>query len=38
MSDSAVNVVVSSRVRLARNYFDLPFLNWNRPENARLCI
>ena len=25
-------------MRLARNYFDLPFLNWNRPENARLCI
>lgn len=38
MSDTAVNVVVSGRVRLARNYFDLPFLNWNRPENARLCI
>ena len=38
MSDTAVNVVVSSRVRLARNYFDLPFLNQNRPENARLCI
>ena len=37
-SDAAVNVVVSGRVRLARNYFDLPFLNWNRPENARLCI
>ena len=38
MSDTAVNVVVSSRVRLARNYFDLPFFNQNRPENARLCI
>lgn len=38
MSDSAVSVVVSSRVRLARNYFDLPFCNSRRPENARLCI
>ena len=36
MSDSAI--VVSSRVRLARNYFDLPFSNLNNPTNAQLCI
>ena len=38
MSDPAVHVVVSGRVRLARNYYDLPFLNRERPENARLCV
>ena len=36
MSDSTI--VVSSRVRLARNYHDLPFSNLNNPANAQLCI
>lgn len=36
MSDSAV--VVSGRVRLARNYYDLPFSTLDKPENAQLCI
>ncbi|NLI22542.1 MAG: ATP--guanido phosphotransferase [Clostridiales bacterium] len=31
-------IVVSSRVRLARNYHDLPFSNVDHPENAQLCI
>ncbi|MDD3411878.1 MAG: ATP--guanido phosphotransferase, partial [Eubacteriales bacterium] len=31
-------IVVSSRVRLARNYHDLPFSNLNNPANAQLCI
>lgn len=31
-------VVVSSRVRLARNYSDLPFDVSHQPENASLCI
>lgn len=38
MSDSAYNVVVSGRVRLARNYCDLPFSNEKSAENAQLCI
>ena len=36
----AVNrsVIVSDRVRLARNYHDLPFSTQKSPENALLCI
>jgi protein arginine kinase len=37
MSSENSGIVVSSRVRLARNYYDLPFSNLNRPENALLC-
>ena len=32
------NIVLTSRVRLARNYFDLPFSNARRPENSQLCV
>lgn len=32
------NVVVSGRVRLARNYADLPFVRPGADPNARLCI
>lgn len=32
------SVVVSDRVRLARNYHDLPFSTQKKPENALLCI
>lgn len=32
------SVIVSTRVRLARNYHDLPFSNQKTPENALLCI
>lgn len=35
---SAESVVVSGRVRLARNYHDLPFSNLKNPENASVCI
>lgn len=38
MSDMQNGIVVSSRVRLARNYHDLPFSNQDRPENAQACI
>ncbi len=38
MSDNSNDVVVTSRVRLARNYFDLPFSNIDDPVNAQLCI
>ena len=38
MTDSNGEIVVSSRVRLARNYHDLPFSNLNSPQNAQLCI
>ena len=31
-------VVLSGRVRLARNYFDLPFPNRESAENAETCI
>ena len=34
---SACGVVVSDRVRLARNYHDLPFSTVKSPENALLC-
>lgn len=39
MSEENVrSVLVSDRVRLARNYFDLPFSASKKPENALLCI
>ncbi|MDD3334187.1 MAG: ATP--guanido phosphotransferase [Eubacteriales bacterium] len=38
MTENVGNVIVSGRVRLARNYFDLPFSNAERPENAKLCV
>ena len=38
MSQSENDVVVSGRVRLARNYHDLPFSNLSNPENAQLGI
>lgn len=38
MSDLQKEIVVSSRVRLARNYYDLPFSNLNHPVNAQICI
>ena len=38
MNGENVRIVVSSRVRLARNYHDLPFSNEGNPENAELCI
>lgn len=31
-------IVVSSRVRLARNFCDLPFSNLRNPQNAASCI
>ena len=38
MSEHTGTVVVSGRVRLARNYHDLPFSTLKSPENAQLCI
>ncbi len=38
MSDSTNGIVISSRVRLARNYHDLPFSNADQPQNAALCV
>lgn len=38
MCDEAYNVVLSCRVRLARNYHDLPFNTEKNPENAERCI
>jgi len=38
MSENCAEIVVSSRVRLARNYYDLPFSNLDKPENAQRCI
>ena len=38
MSTSPSQIVVSSRVRLARNYHDLPFSNLENRENAKLCV
>lgn len=35
---SAEAVVLSGRVRLARNYHDLPFSNVDSPENSRICV
>ncbi|HNW86527.1 MAG TPA: ATP--guanido phosphotransferase [Candidatus Limiplasma sp.] len=38
MSENFGGIVVSSRVRLARNYYDLPFSNVGNPDNAQRCI
>ena len=38
MTNDSSQIVVSSRVRLARNYHDLPFSNLKRPESALLCV
>ncbi len=38
MSQNAETVIVSGRVRLARNYTDLPFSTLKAPQNAELCI
>ena len=38
MSENTRQIAVTSRVRLARNYHDLPFSNLNNPANAQLCI
>lgn len=38
MSESQNNIVVTSRVRLARNYYDLPFSNATHPDNATACV
>lgn len=35
---SAEAVVLSGRVRLARNYHDLPFSNVRSPESALICV
>lgn len=37
MSANVESVIVSGRVRLARNYHDLPFSNLKNPENALIC-
>lgn len=37
-SEQSNAVAVSGRVRLARNYPDLPFSSMERPENAKTCI
>lgn len=38
MSENPSDVVVSGRVRLARNYPDLPFASGGDPANAQACI
>lgn len=38
MSKYQKDIVISSRVRLARNYFDLPFSTIEHPINAQTCI
>ena len=38
MNEQDSKIVVSSRVRLARNYHDLPFCNLTNPDNAHLCV
>jgi len=38
MNGNPEQVIVSGRVRLARNYHDLPFLNLKSTENADKCI
>ena len=38
MSDAQQSVIVSGRVRLARNYHDLPFSTLKNPANALTCI
>ena len=37
MTPTAEKVIVSGRVRLARNYHDLPFSNLHNSENALIC-
>lgn len=38
MSGISSDIVVTSRVRLARNYYDLPFSILDHPANAQICI
>lgn len=38
MSQQAETVVVSGRVRLARNYYDLPFSTADAKQNAQTCV
>jgi len=38
MSQNAQTVVLSGRVRLARNYHDLPFASAKDPQSAKACI
>ena len=38
MSTDTAQIVVTSRVRLARNYHDLPFNNAASATNAELCV
>lgn len=38
MMPCAEKVIVSGRVRLARNYHDLPFSTLDHPENALICM
>ena len=38
MSEPSNSVVVSGRIRLARNYYDLPFSSREHPENAKVCV
>ena len=38
MNSIDTQIVVSSRVRLARNYHDLPFSNVDNAQKAELCI
>ena len=33
-----LDVVLSSRVRLARNYEDLPFDLGEKPDSAAMCV
>ena len=38
MTTTQDNVVVTSRVRLARNYHDLPFSNTDHLAQAKTCV
>ena len=38
MSECPNAIAVSGRIRLARNYPDLPFSSMERPEDAKSCI
>ena len=38
MSECPNAIAVSGRIRLARNYPDLPFSSMERPEDAESCI
>ncbi len=38
MTQAENAVALSARVRLARNYHDLPFSNLNNPQNAQVCV